>query len=366
MAAESTLKQETRLVVKDKNYDTILATLPQERKEVLLAKASSINMNDINSVRQFGSEISDTISKNGDVLLQQVKAERSVEVVGYINDLLLELGDFDQELERFNGNEKSALRRFLFKLPVLRKIKKTVDQICTQYSTVAENVQKISDKIAVSKVVALRDNTTLQQIYENNELYLNDLAELILAAKLKLQEIDKQIEDAKIAGAEAYEIQNMEYFKNSLTKRISDLQVTGHVFYQNLFQIMAIQQNNNSIADKSDEIVNHVIPIWKNQLPMALVLRNQKESIEAQNKIAETTNALLEKCANDLKVNSIAVAKSSEESIINMQTLDKTTRALIDTVKSVRQIHEDAQKNRSLVESTLSKYAKDIQDAIEK
>ena len=365
MAAESTITKETRLVVRDKDYDTIIASLPAERKETLLAKASTINMNDVNSVRQFGSEISDTIAKNGDVLLQQVKSDRSVEVVSYINDLLAELGDFDEELERFNGNEKNALRRFIFKLPIIRNIKKSVDQICMQYSSVAENVQKISDKIAVSKVVALRDNTTLQQIYENNELYLNDLAELILAAKLKLQEIDKQIEQAKISGAESYEIQNMEYFKNSLTKRVSDMQVTGHVFYQNLFQIMAIQQNNNAIADKSDEIVNHVIPIWKNQLPMALVLRNQKESIQAQNKIAETTNALLEKCANDLKVNSVAVAKASEESIISMQTLDKTTRALIDTVKSVRQIHEDAQKNRASIETTLSKYAKEIQAAIE-
>ena len=357
-------QKEVSLAVKEKNYDTIIATLTPEQRQEYLAKADSISTNDVNSVRNFGQEISSIVAKNGDVLLSQVKANRSNEVVEYVNSLLVELGDFDDEINKFSNSESSALKRFIYKLPIIRNLRKTVQEICVQYSTVSENVNKISDKIAMSKVVALRDNTTLQQIYENNELYLQDLAKLIVAGKLKLEEIDKQIEDMKTSGAESYEIQNMQYFRNALSKRISDMQVTGHVFYQSQFQIMAIQQNNNSIADKSDEIVNHVIPIWKNQLPMAIVLKNQTASIEAQNKIAETTNRLLEKTANDLKTNSISVAKASEESVISLSTLDKTTKALIDTVKSVRQIHADAEKNRGIVESTLQKYNQEIEGVI--
>jgi len=357
-------QKEVTLAVREKNYDTIIATLTPEQRQEYLAKADSISTNDVNSVRNFGQEISSIVAKNGDVLLSQVKANRSNEVVEYVNSLLVELGDFDDEINKFSNSESSALKRFIYKLPIIRNLRKTVQEICVQYSTVSENVNKISDKIAMSKVVALRDNTTLQQIYENNELYLQDLAKLIVAGKLKLEEIDKQIEDMKTSGAESYELQNMQYFRNALSKRISDMQVTGHVFYQSQFQIMAIQQNNNSIADKSDEIVNHVIPIWKNQLPMAIVLKNQTTSIEAQNKIAETTNRLLEKTANDLKINSIAVAKASEESVISLSTLDKTTKALIDTVKSVRQIHADAEKNRGIVESTLQKYNQEIEGVI--
>lgn len=354
----------SNIAVKEKNYDTIIATLTPEQRQEYLAKADSISTNDVNSVRNFGQEISSIVAKNGDVLLSQVKANRSNEVVEYVNSLLVELGDFDDEINKFSNSESSALKRFIYKLPIIRNLRKTVQEICVQYSTVSENVNKISDKIAMSKVVALRDNTTLQQIYENNELYLQDLAKLIVAGKLKLEEIDSQIEEMKTSGAESYEIQNMQYFRNALSKRISDMQVTGHVFYQSQFQIMAIQQNNNSIADKSDEIVNHVIPIWKNQLPMAIVLKNQTASIEAQNKIAETTNRLLEKTANDLKTNSISVAKASEESVISLSTLDKTTKALIDTVKSVRQIHADAEKNRGIVESTLQKYNQEIEGVI--
>lgn len=357
-------QKEANLAVREKNYDTIIATLTPEQRQEYLAKADSISTNDVNSVRNFGQEISSIVAKNGDVLLSQVKANRSNEVVEYVNSLLVELGDFDDEINKFSNSESSALKRFIYKLPIIRNLRKTVQEICVQYSTVSENVNKISDKIAMSKVVALRDNTTLQQIYENNELYLQDLAKLIVAGKLKLEEIDKQIEDMKTSEAESYEIQNMQYFRNALSKRISDMQVTGHVFYQSQFQIMAIQQNNNSIADKSDEIVNHVIPIWKNQLPMAIVLKNQTASIEAQNKIAETTNRLLEKTANDLKTNSISVAKASEESVISLSTLDKTTKALIDTVKSVRQIHADAEKNRGIVESTLQKYNQEIEGVI--
>lgn len=362
--AEEVITKTVQLANREKNYDAIIATLTPEQKQDALAKASSIDIKDVNSVRNFGQEVSSIIAKNGDILLDKVKSDRSVEVVKYVNDLLAELNDFDDEINKFSGENSSVLRRIIFNLPIVRRFKKTVTSICAQYSSVSENVTKISDKIALSKVVALRDNSTLGEIYKNNELYLQDLAQLIIAGKLKLEEVDNQIKDMEFNGAESYEIQNATYFKNALAKRISDMQVTGHVFYQNLYQIMAIQQNNNAIADKADEIVNHVIPIWKNQLPMALVLKNQTESIEAQNKIADTTNRLLEKTAEDLKVNSIAVAKASEESVISMQTLDKTTKALIDTIKSVRQIHEDAQKNRANVEEMIQKYNKELEEVI--
>lgn len=127
---------------------------------------------------------------------------------------------------------------------------------------------------------------------------------------------------------------------------------------------MAMQNNNNEIANKSDEIINHVIPIWKNQLPMAIMMKNQSESIKAQAMIASTTNRLLEKTAEDLKMNSIAVAKASEESVINVNTLEKTTRSLIEAMKTVRQIHDDAEKNRGTVENALKGYAQEIQNAI--
>lgn len=366
MEKTNTVSKTTTVVLKSRDYDAAIAALTPEQKKNVLAKSDSIKLNDINSIMNYGSEVSEMIAKNGDTLLSKVKADKSTEVVGYINDLLVQLGDFNDNLEDFSGESKNPIVKFLLSLPIIKRLKQTVDGICAQYSTVAENVDKISNKIYASKLIALRDNTTLQQIFETNEMYLNDLADLIMGAKLKLEEVNSKIEEAKAEGVESYEIQNMEYFKNGIEKRINDLQVTGHVFYQNLFQIMAMQQNNNAIAAKSDEIVNHVIPIWKNQLPIAIMMKNQTESVKAHEKIAKTTNALLEKTANDLKTNSIAIAKSSEETVISIQTLDKTTRALIETVEGVKKVHEDASKNRATIEATLRDLSTKIENAIVK
>lgn len=130
-------KEASNLAVREKNYDTIIATLTPEQRQEYLAKADSISTNDVNSVRNFGQEISSIVAKNGDVLLSQVKANRSNEVVEYVNSLLVELGDFDDEINKFSNSESSALKRFIYKLPIIRNLRKTVQEICVQYSTLS-------------------------------------------------------------------------------------------------------------------------------------------------------------------------------------------------------------------------------------
>lgn len=349
------------IITDNYDYEKQIAALTPEQKKYYLDIAKSIDINKPASVQDYGMELSNIVARNGDMLLSSVRADNSIEVVKYINDLTVELDGFGQGLAGYENQMNSPFKHFIYSLPIIRRFRKTLQGVMVQYTDVSDNVNKIADKITTAKLIAMRDNSTLQQIFENNIIYIKQIRDLVIGAKLQLNNIDDEIERKKNDGqTETIVLQQMTNFRNRLEKRISDLNVTAYVFTQNLFQLEAIKENNNAIAEKSNNIVNHVIPIWKSQLPIAIILKNQRASIEAQSKISETTNKLLLKTAKDLKTQSVQVAKASEESIIDMKTLQQTTKDLIDTINEVKKIHDNANKSRKEIEGNLQEYANQL------
>ena len=156
----------------------------------------------------------------------------------------------------------------------------------------------------------------------------------------------------------------MQDFIGSIQKRIADMQVTEAVMQQNLLQIKATQGNNMAIAEKSNNIVTNVIPLWKNQLSIAVIMNNQTKNVEAQRMLTETTNKILAENAKNLHTNSVAVAKANEESVISLETLKTTTNELIATIKEVERIHADGEHQRELIEKELYTMAIQLEDAI--
>lgn len=361
VTAMSQVVTEQPLIADNYDYEKQIAALTPQQKEYYLEISKSIDINKPASVQDYGMELSNIVARNGDMLLSSVKSDNSIEVVKYINDLTVELDDFGQGLAGYEDQLNSPFKQFLYSLPLFRRFKKTLNGVMVQYTDVSTNVNKIAEKINTAKLIAMRDNSTLQQIFENNIIYIKQIRDLVIGAKLQLNNIDDDIERKKNDGqTETIIIQQMQNFRNRLEKRITDLNVTAYVFTQNLFQLEAIKENNNAIAEKSNNIVNHVIPIWKSQLPIAIILKNQKASIEAQQKISETTNKLLLKTSKDLKTQSVQVAKASEEAIIDMKTLQQTTKDLIDTINEVKKIHDESSKSRKEIEGHLNEYANQL------
>lgn len=357
--------KETNALVSNFDYESKLQTITPDDKVKYLALTDKLDYHNVASLQTYGSDLNNIISKNGDTLLNTVKSDNSVEVVGYINNLLAELNGFDDELNKYTNNHSNVLKRIFYSLPFVKKVATSLDNVLNSYNTVATNVDKIAEKIGNVKIVAMRDNTTLQQIFDCNVLYIQQLRELIIAAKLKIQQSEEELEVMKTCiNIEPYEVSDMTDFIHKLKKRTADLQTSEYVLTQNLLQIRATQSNNIAIAEKTDNIVNQVIPVWKNQLPMAIVLKNQQASIDAQSKISETTNKLIAKTASDLKMNSIAVAKASEESIISIDTLKSTTQDLITTITEVKRIHKEGETNRANLENYLKEFSKQITEAI--
>lgn len=350
------------LITKTFNYDDCLLHLTAEQKEKYQTLSDKIDIHDISSINQYGADLSAVISNNGNMLLESVRSNNSDEIVSLTNELLEQLDLID--IDELNTNTK--WKRFCRSVPILRKMVKSITSIMTKYDSIKNNIDKISGKIGTSKIVALRDNSTLQDIFDSNISYINQLRELIIAAKFKYNMIENELKQMRmdVSKYETYEISDTETFANNLQKKIVDMETNEYVLIQNLLQIRATQQNNYLIADKADNMITNIIPIWKNQLAISIIMNNQKNSIEAQQKITDTTNRILKENAKNLKINSINVAKANESSVISLDTLKETTQTLIDTIKEVKSIHDNSEKSMQKYEEQLRNFTKQLSDAV--
>ena len=344
------------------DYEKQVALLSPSQRKAYLAKADSINEANLASIQTYGSDISKNIESNGDELLAHVRSNNTNnEINVMINDLLAELKMVDvDELQTTN------VKRILRKIPVLRHLVMSAEKVMIKYDTIKNNVDQISARIKQHKIIAERDNNMLEIIFNNNCKYIEDIRELIIAAKVKNEELLKHIDYMKEHPEEftPINVSDAQNFQNALAKRIADMQITEYIFNQNLFQIRAIQHNNMSLSDKAESIATTVIPIWKNQLALSVIMANQQESIAAQKKITDTTNQILRKNSEMMKMNSINVAKANEEAIVSLDTLQATTKDLIDTITEVKKIQSEGNKMRETLEHNLIEYGSQLTNKI--
>lgn len=159
--------------------------------------------------------------------------------------------------------------------------------------------------------------------------------------------------EANPSAYQDYEIADLREFCGRLDKRLADMKIVRFIMLQSLAQIRVVQNNNTSIAEKAQSIVSTTIPVWKNQLTIAVALQRQKANVEMQKKISDTTNTILQKNADLLKQNSIDVARENEKTVVSIDTLKRTTQSLIETLNEVKQIHEQGTQNRKVLNTEL-------------
>ena len=323
---------------------------------------SSLTIKDINSVSSFGSELQTVMTKYSNDFLQSVKTSRTGEIGVLIDNLLEELGYIDIA----DFDEPNMFQKLMRKIPLLKKMVKSIDKIIGKYDSIANNVDTISKKINAMRFLALRDNNALQEMFNNNMVYGTQIEELIIAGKIKVSELENTLHEMETNPDKysAHEIQDVQVFKNNLERRLNDMLTLRYVIKQSLPQIRTVQYNNLAIADKAQSIISTTIPVWRNQLSIAVALYNQKNTIEAQKKISETTNQILLKNAELLKQNSIYVAKENERGVVDVETLKKTTAQLIETIQEVKAIHEEAAKNRRDTEMKIIETERELEMAM--
>ncbi len=345
----------------DKDGNVNLEKVQQQDLAQYTSLSNQLNEKDVNSIMNYGADIQNSIAKQSDTFLSNVRTYNSGDVGAHINELLTELNYID--VDQLN---QSPFKRFLSKVPLLNKLVVDIKKLFQQYDKITANVDKISNKVKAGMINSVKDNSSLQTMFDGNINLIKEIEKYIIAGQLKFKQASDELAamEANAAHHQDYEIADKRNFVNRLDKRLADMKVVRFIMIQSLAQIRVVQNNNTSIAEKAQSILTTTMPVWKNQLTLAVALQRQKANIEIQRKVSETTNTILQKNADMLRQNSIEVAKENENTIVSLETLKMTTKSLIDTLTEVKAIHEQGTQNRRELDAGLQSLEAELKKGV--
>ncbi|SHM00810.1 toxic anion resistance protein [Chryseobacterium contaminans] len=337
-------------VLVDREGNVNLTQLPSEDRQKYEALANSIDEANPGSIVNFGAELQKTLTNQSDSFLGNVRRSNSGEVGGLINDLLVELNYVD--VEELNGNK---VKSFLSKLPFMKKVMTQVENLFAKYDKIINNIEQISYKVNAGIITSTKDNAVLQTIFESNVNSIKQIEDLVIAGNIRMERAAVELAqmEANPQNFQDYQIADKRDFIARLDRRMADLKVVRVIMMQSLPQIRLVQNNNVSIAEKAQTILTTTLPVWKNQLSLAVAMYRQQQNIEIQQKVSSTTEEILRKNAERLGQNSINVARANEQTIVSIDTLRETTSMLINTLNEVKQIQKQGADNRRKLDQDL-------------
>ncbi|UDQ53816.1 toxic anion resistance protein [Chryseobacterium indologenes] len=337
-------------VLVDREGNVNLTQLQTEERQKYEVLANSIDEANPGSIVNFGAELQKTLTNQSDSFLGNVRRSNSGEVGGLINDLLVELNYVD--VEELNGNK---VKSFLSKLPFMKKVMTQVENLFAKYDKIINNIEQISYKVNAGIITSTKDNAVLQTIFESNVNSIKQIEDLVIAGNIRMERAAVELAqmEANPQNFQDYQIADKRDFISRLDRRMADLKVVRVIMMQSLPQIRLVQNNNVSIAEKAQTILTTTLPVWKNQLSLAVAMYRQQQNIEIQQKVSHTTEEILRKNAERLGQNSINVARANEQTIVSVETLRETTSMLINTLNEVKQIQKQGADNRRKLDQDL-------------
>ncbi len=324
--------------------------------------ASSIDVNDRQSIVQYGVGAQRRISDFADTILSEVRTKDG----GHAGEIL---GGLVQTIRDVDVNSLSAEPGMFGR--VFGGMKRKVARFLQRYESLATQIDTVVRDLEQARMALLRDIATLDSLYEKNMDYLRELDIFIAAGKLKLEEVRSTIlpefeERARNSQdpADAQRLQDLNQLVSRFEKKLHDMQLSRMVAIQTSPQIRLIQSNNETLVEKIQNSVLTTIPLWKNQIVIAVGLFRQKKALELQQKVTDTTNELLKRNAEMLKQGSVDVARESERGIVEIETLQKVNNDLISTIEETLQIQKEGREKRAQAEVELRKMETELKDRL--
>lgn len=334
----------------DKEGNVNLTQLQVEERKKYEVLANSIDETNPGSIVNYGAELQKTLSNQSDSFLGNVRRSNSGEVGVLINDLLVELNYVDVE-----ELQQNKVKSFLSKIPFMKKVMTQVENMFAKYDKIINNIEQIAYKVNAGIITSTKDNAVLQTIFESNVNSIKAIEELVIAGNVRMERAAGELAqmEADPQRYQDYQIADKRDFIARLDRRMADLKVVRIIMMQSLPQIRLVQNNNVSIAEKAQTILTTTLPVWKNQLSLAVAMYRQQQNIEIQQKVSSTTEAILKKNAERLGQNSVNVARANEQTIVSVETLRETTSMLINTLNEVKQIQKQGAEGRRKLDQDL-------------
>ena len=328
-----------------------LSSLSPAEQAAVQEFSEKIDILNTEQVMNYGAAAQKNISEFSDAALSTVRTKDLGEVGNMLGDLVVELKGLN-----FDHEEKKGLKG-LFK-----KNAQSLASLKAQYDKAEVNVDKIVEALERHEVTLLKDISMMDKMYLKNEEYMKELTMYILAGKLKIEhlrnvELPEYVKKANESGLPE-DAQAANDFSNMIgrfEKKIHDLELTRMISVQMAPQIRMVQNNDSLMAEKIQTSIVNTIPLWKNQMVMAMSLYHSEQAMKAQRDVTEVTNELLKKNAETLHQGSVGIAKEAERGIVDLETLKKTNDELIATLDEVRQIQDDGRIRRAQAEEELGR-----------
>ena len=312
--------------------------------------SKKIDVTDSKAVLTYGAGTQKKMADFSEKTLESVKTKDMGEVGDMITGLVSQLRSFDVD-----ENEKGIKGFF-------KKKGSQVQELRTKYASAEKNVEAIATELEKHQVTLLKDIELLDRMYELNLNYYKELTMYILAGKKKLKEVRAtQLPElqrkAELSGLpeDAQAARDLAEQCDRFEKKLHDLQLTRAVAMQTGPQIRMIQAADQVMAEKIQSTIVNTIPLWKNQMVIAIGIEHATQAAKAEREVTEMTNALLRKNAEKLKQATVESAREAERGIVDIETLKHTNEMLISTMDEVLQIQTEGKQKRAAAEKDLAR-----------
>lgn len=329
---------------------------PEEQAKVEQIR-QSIDFTDTSAMVQYGTGAQKDISSFSDDILSKVRSKDTGEAGELMRNLLVKVNDVgvsDLTKNSVFGSVRSKLKKF-----------------SARYQKMEGQIDEIANNLDKQRVTLLNDINMYDTMYQKNLDYFKELDLYIRAGKEELQHVQTEVipklreQVAQSTDPMAPQVvKDYEDSANRFEKKLYDLELSRTISLQMAPQIRLIQSNDRELAEKIQTSILNTIPIWKNQIVLAIGLARQKEALEMQRAVTDTTNELLKKNAELLKQQSVDVAKESERGIVDIETLEKVNTDLIDTINETIEIHKKGHEQRMAAEQKLVQIEGDLKKTL--
>lgn len=320
------------------------SALSPEEKEMVENFSQQIDLNDSNMIVQYGAGAQKKMADFSESALKSVRTQELGEVGALLTEVVGELKNFDAEDEK---GIFGFFKRGVNKVQALR----------VKYDKAEKNVERVVKALKDNQMRLMKDNATLDKMYDMNIVYFKELTMYILAGKKKLAEVQNTELPALVAKAEetsrpedAQAARDLEERIVRFERKLSDLELTRVIAMQTAPQIRMVQNNEIAMIEKIQTTLVNTIPLWKNQMVLSLGIANAADAVKAQNAVNKTTNELLRKNADMLQSSTTQIAEETEHGIVDIETLQHTNETLIQTFDDVLRIQQEGRQKRAEAE----------------
>ncbi len=323
-------------------------TLTEEEKRQVDEFVKQIDLTNTSAVLNYGVGTQKKLADFSQKAIDNVRTKDMGEVGNMLSGLVTELKDFDVEEE-----EKGFVAFF-------KKKANKVEALKNRYAKVETNVQAVSDELEKHQVQLMKDADLMDRMYELNLSYFHELTMYIAAGKKKLEEVRsgelKNLQDKAAQSGLAEDAQKAKDLAEQcdrFEKKIYDLELTRTVAMQTAPEIRMVQNSDTTMAEKIQSTIVNTIPLWKNQMVIAIGLEHATQAAKAEREVNDMTNQLLQKNASALKTATVAAAKESERGIVDIETLKNTNATLISAMDEILKIQTEGKEKRKAAEGEL-------------